>query len=98
MSQLMRVSATFRSLGCSQAASEQVNGRAQALSRVAEKYEKGLDVLGATAIEDKLQVMRLHFSTLHSLCPPCTTRPASHCSFIVGGSVWHVGWRSWNNS
>lgn len=39
----------------SQAASNQVNGRDEALARVAAAVEKDLRILGATAIEDKLQ-------------------------------------------
>lgn len=37
------------------AAASQITGRAEALERVAEVIEKDLVLLGATAIEDKLQ-------------------------------------------
>jgi len=36
-------------------AASQINGRAEALEKVAEVIERDLTLLGATAIEDKLQ-------------------------------------------
>ncbi len=76
------IDAGFLCAAVLQRAANSITDRAVKLAAVAEIIEKDLDVLGATAIEDKLQVACVTRAALISLVNQCCCR----ASLVAVGS------------